>query len=420
MASVRKRQRSPYYFACYRDQHGQKRQVSTRECNRNRALKWAIGLEEACHHAQSREALLVEFNRLCEDLFGQPLRVDTTRAFLKKVAQERTGEIAGSSSERYQQVVAEFLTFLGPKADAPLRDVQRSEIIAFRTAVAERTTASTANAYIKSLKGFFSRALEDHVVFSNVTKNLKHLAEEKASPERQRQPFSAEEISKLIAAAKSDPDFREWVWMIQVGALTGQRLGDIATMRWDALKAFSDGIVTWQFKSGKTKRPMSLPFPASIVSAMSAELGTGSTGKSSQVFPGAGACYGVKKRTNTLSNQFYRIMVKAGIVPPRDHKAHSKGRGATRRASTRGFHCLRHTTSSVLYAVGAPRPVVMDYVGHETGEISDGYSHAEMLQKIEAMERVVAFTGLAKASSVTPVVATERSGEEQKGSGDPL
>ena len=100
-------------------------------------------------------------------------------------------------------------------------------------------------------------------------------------------------------------------------------------------------------------------------------------------------------------------MVKAGIVPPRDHKAHGKCRCGKRRASTRDFHCFRHTTSSVLYAVGAPRPVVMDYFGHGSGEISDGYSHAEMVQKIEVMERLAAATGITKASKVTPVVVAE-------------
>ena len=59
----------------------------------------------------------------------------------------------------------------------------------------------------------------------------------------------------------------------------------------------------------------------------------------------------------------------------------------------------------------------MDYFGHGSGEFSDGYSNAEMAQKIEAMERLAVVTGITTTSSVTPVVIAETPKADQ---GTPL
>lgn len=383
MASVRRRNNSPYYYACYRDQHGHKRQATTRETNRNRALRLAISLEEACRKHESREALLAQYNRISEDLFGKPLRVDTPRAYMNEVIGQRQGEIAESSVRRYRQVVDEFLEFLGPDADAPFRDVSYDQLIKFRAAVAERTSAANANAYVKCLRGFFSRAVDDLVIFDDPSKRIRSLVEEKRPAAARRRPFTTDELHKLLDTADV-----EWRGMITIAILTGQRLGDIAAMHWSDLKIHG-GTCVWAFRTEKTDREMSLPLPNAVVEKLVVDLKSGKIGADARVFPCAFAHYGAAKRSNTLSNQFHAIMSKAGIVAARDHKGGKEGRSAARAASQLGFHSLRHTVTSVMSAAGVPRAVVMDLVGHDSPEMSQVYTHTELSQKAAAQEKLL-------------------------------
>src|ERR1017187_8405958 len=127
-------------------------------------MRVSIALEEATRQRLSKVALLEAYNRISEDLYAAPLKVDKTRAFLETTINQRTGEIAEASVRRYRQVTKEFLAHLGPAADAPFRDVTFEQIVAFRTAVAERTSNSNANTYVKCLRSFFTRALEARVI----------------------------------------------------------------------------------------------------------------------------------------------------------------------------------------------------------------------------------------------------------------
>src|ERR1700678_631866 len=179
MASIRRKANSQFYFACFRGLDGARMQISTKETNRNRALRFAIALEEANRQRLSRIALLDTYNRVSEDLHVAPIKIDLTRAFLHGTIDQRKGEISENSLRRYQQVTAVFLEHLGPAADAPFRDVTFDQIVAFRTAVAERTSNSNANTYIKCLRSFFSRALAARVIMDDPTKRLKPLSKEK-------------------------------------------------------------------------------------------------------------------------------------------------------------------------------------------------------------------------------------------------
>ena len=50
------------------------------------------------------------------------------------------------------------------------------------------------------------------------------------------------------------------------------------------------------------------------------------------------------------------------------------------------FHSLRHTATSLLKNAGIPQSVVMDYIGHDSADVSHGYTHTgrEALEKAAA------------------------------------
>lgn len=388
MASVRKKSGSKFYFACFRGADQARMQVSTKEVCKKRAMKVAFALEEAAMQRASQSALLKNFNRISEDLYAKPMRVDTVRAFVDAVIAQRSGEISHASQKRYRQVADAFLTHLGPKADQPFRDVGYDSLVAFRNSVAERTTAANANTYMKCLRTFFTHGLAEQVITEDPTRRIKLLVEEKKPASEKRRPFTEDELVRLFQAAGETS--AEWKWMIVIASLTGQRLGDIATMQWSNVTCSNEDHVIWQFVTGKTRREMVLPLPREHFEAMAAEVGRRKTGKDTFVFPTAAARVSLSGRTNALSNQFAKIMAKAGLQPKRDHKRHKDGRNRSRTTSQLGFHALRHTVTSTLSAAGEARAVVMDLVGHDSAEMSQVYTHTELKQKAEAQKKLLA------------------------------
>lgn len=315
------------------------------------------------------------------------MRVDTVRVFMDAIIVQRSGEISPSSLRRYRQVVDALLVHLGSKADQPFRDIGYETLVEFRNSVAERTTASNANTYMKCLRTFFTHAMAEKVIAEDPTRRIKLLVEERKPASEKRRPFAEEELQRLFPAAAETST--EWKWMIAVGTLTGQRLGDVATMHWSNIAYAGSGFAVWAFESGKTRREMVLPLPSGYVEAMARELGGNGPGKDAFVFPSAAATVGKSGRTGTLSNQFTDIIARAGIQVDRDHKAHKAGRNRARVASRLGFHSLRHTVTSTLSAAGEARAVVMDLVGHDSPEMSHIYTHTELVQKAAAQEKLI-------------------------------
>ena len=78
----------------------------------------------------------------------------------------------------------------------------------------------------------------------------------------------------------------------------------------------------------------------------------GSDDPRAPLFPRAFAGRQRNVPTGALSNQFYRLMTKAGVVPARNNKATGKGRSAARTSNGLGFHCLRHTVPTLLKQSG--------------------------------------------------------------------
>ena len=80
-------------------------------------------------------------------------------------------------------------------------------------------------------------------------------------------------------------------------------------------------------------------------------------------------------RVATLSNQFGELLVDAGLREPRNHESRGIGRADKRAGMDVSFHCLRHTSVSLIKDAGVPSSVVMALVGHESISVSQHYTH---------------------------------------------
>jgi integrase len=171
--------------------------------------------------------------------------------------------------------------------------------------------------------------------------------------------------------------------MVLAGAYTGMRLGDVSLLRWENIDLAGREL---HFKTEKTGREQTIP----IAEPLHRHLldAAGSDDPRAPLFPRAFAERQRNVPCGGLSNKFYRLLTRAGVVPARDNKATGKGRNAARTSNGLGFHCLRHTATSLLKMSGASDVVAREIVGHETAAVSRTYSHIDAATLRAAIDRL--------------------------------
>ena len=92
------------------------------------------------------------------------------------------------------------------------------------------------------------------------------------------------------------------------------------------------------------------------------------------------------KHAGNLSNQFFKVLVDAGLAKKKTHKSTGKGRSAKREQNELSFHSLRHTATTLLKSVGVSEAVAMEFVGHDSRSVSRQYTHipTEILKQAAA------------------------------------
>jgi integrase len=158
---------------------------------------------------------------------------------------------------------------------------------------------------------------------------------------------------------------------------TGQRLGDIASLTWRNVDLDRGELA---FTTQKTKRRQLVPLATPLQKYLVEELNAGDN-PAEPLFPNAIAV----KRIGTLSNQFYEILVSAGLAVKRSHKTIGKGRHARRSFNEVSFHALRHTATSLMKNAGISPAIVGDIIGHDSPEVNARYTHIEESAKRRAI-----------------------------------
>src|SRR5262249_42871906 len=110
-------QKSPYWFASFRDQHGRRVRLSTKTTDetlaKEIAMKWAqlaqSGREKRLTESQCRKVIA----DLYERTIGEPLHFRTARAYLLEWLEDQKPNLELRSYWRYDQTVQEFLDHLG-------------------------------------------------------------------------------------------------------------------------------------------------------------------------------------------------------------------------------------------------------------------------------------------------------------------
>jgi integrase len=358
--SLWKREKSPYWICCYTSSTGQRLKRSTKQKDRKKAWEVCLAIERAENHAKNgtltEQAAKKIIGEILERTTGEPLHNYKVHDWLAHWLEMKAQVRAAKTIARYRQVIRDFITSLGNRANLALAHITSKDVLAYRNSIiATSKTARTANLSVKVVSAAFNAAVRQHIIESNPATALESLpikTEERAT-------FSPAQVSKLLRAAEGD-----WKGAILLGYYTGARLGDVANMRWSTIDLDQRLI---RFTPSKTKKPVTIPMHADLKRELFERPGIGKA----FLFPSlAGKGTGGK---HGLSGRFAAIMERAGIEGKITR--HAEGGRAT---SNLSFHSLRHSFNSAMANAGVSQEIRQKLTGHASAEMNARYTHREM------------------------------------------
>lgn len=320
------------------------------------------------HGAKKAGALTREFYL---SLAGEVAKSITLHAAVDQWLEDTETRTGTTTYAKYRTEVYGLRDYLNATEEAPALDEIDAHAIR-RYLQSRQKTTSTANANTgkKILSSFFEWHFKNDQLAANPVKKVSRLKESAVEKRRsKRRAFTLEEVQAAYEVAPDD----FWRFMLLIGFFTGLRLGDAVSLMWENVD-FKQGFI--RVRTAKTDKPVSVPIHPTL-GALLVQLAkqTGRVKPSGYIWPDRAASY-QKKRTGTLSNEFHRvILVAAGLVDARDHKAKGKGRDTRRAESHLSFHSLRHTFISLLKLTGGNQAIAKELAGHTSDLVSDLYTH---------------------------------------------
>lgn len=364
MASVRRRNESRFWYACITAPSGKQRQFSTGTEDKEDALAIARAAESALKRKERDPyALRTALNRIADEY--QPATDTDPSAWITQWAQSRRQELAPSTFSLYDQVAKEFSTSCKDAGVRTFSAVTSSFIRTMRDQWSTIHSPSTANKKLKILR----TALNSAPISENPAKSVPSIK----TPSTIRREFRPAEREKLLAHLTG-----EWLAITLLSLYTGgQRLNDLASLRWSAIDTQQASIT---FHASKTGKLVSMPLVSTVMDAI-ISLPAGEN-PSSPLFPQIASM----ARTSR-SNAFRTLLAEIGLARPVSRK--STNSSATRRQTQElGFHSLRHTATSLLKSAGVSDSIAMAIVGHSSAAVSRSYTHFDDATIRAALEKI--------------------------------
>lgn len=316
--------------------------------------------------------------RAVAEVQGVAGSVPTVRQYLATI-RERKQDRSQNSRARAHAVFEEFL---GDDADARIDLItpQRCREFVHWAARTKGVSMSTVKLFRMIISAAFNQAVDvDDILVKNpmhrvnVREEYVSVMGKEESAPMKRQPFTVEEIHRLIKEMPAP-----WCDMVAVSwYCMGLRLSDVCLMRWDAVD-LDKGTIHIEAEI-KTGQPRDIVICDALRQRLERIKGE-QTGNETYLFPAMAAQYEVNQSA-TISTRFTSMLQAMGIIG--DPIAEKK-KGARHRMSDKSFHSIRHAVVSVLRSNPAFTPdMVRDAVGHSSEAVEQGYYTATMAQRAQ-------------------------------------
>jgi integrase len=287
------------------------------------------------------------------------------------MAGEKEQSVAFSTAKFYRGTLAKLFAYFGARADEPISQITRADLIAFRAEVSRHVSPSTVNHDMVGVKAIFAAARSTGRLAEDPTEFIKPVRSE--PDEEPRRPFSLAELQVLLASVNE-----EWSSMIKVGLYTGARLSDVASLKWADIDFDRSEL---RFIARKTRKSVLVPLVGPLRAHLMARASTDDP--NAFVHGRAATSMSTRNGSATLSGRFGVLLEEAGLRPAKGPRTKGTRR---RHFDPLSFHSLRHTFVSLLKDAGAAQATVMEMSGHSSAEMSQLYTHVDR----PSMERAAA------------------------------
>lgn len=368
MASVHKdpRGRSPYYYALFYGADGRRKFRSTKARTRTKAMAIAVRWEDAARRGRKGEITAAQARKVLAEIVelstGESLTHYTVSSWLKEWLGVKNASATESTMARYRQVIRDFEYCLGPRAKSPLPSITPGDVAKFRDKLSKDGRApSTVNVVIKKILSVpFEDARRRGYILTNPVQGVDPIKGRGAEAKAGREPFSSEEVNKLLAVAEGD-----WKGAILCAVTTGLRLGDVVGLTWGDLDGKAGVLHVTTQKTGATVALPVHPDFAAWLEQQEQGIGQAPVFTSLHSRSTGG--------NNGLSRRFRAIMDRAGIT-----SRAVKREGAGRTRQSKDFHSLRHSFVSDLANAGVAPDVRQKLTGHADKKVHAVYTHHDM------------------------------------------
>lgn len=392
---------SKYWQAKMRGPNGKQLWLTTKLTKEDDALTVAKHWEAACLEAENKQFNQKKGDDLVQRIFLLTKCTATkkvTAKLVKILIEASTDEdslsfqqfccdkwlkrrqpprLSPSTFQRYQSVVHRFLDSLPERRrTGPIDSITVTDVQNF--AELERDSGkspSTVRVNCTILSGIFHTAQKQQLSSNNPCTGVEF---QRPDPD-ERKPFDEASVRKLLAAATP-----EWKGMILFGFQAGLRLSDAAGLTWANIDLQSRLLTFIPKKGSKTKSPSKRGHTEPLHDDLCAYLESlpASDDPNQALFP---TLKGARTSGhNGLSNQFSRLMVKAGIQKCSGQEKH----GAGRRFNALSFHSLRHGIVTRMTNAGVSPESRMLVTGHSSKAAHQGYSHPDLLLAKDAVAKL--------------------------------
>lgn len=367
MAYLWKAPESKYWQAGWRDENGKRRNKSTKivakASTRREAQKAADLFEEAANKRKTAKHLRKALNDLQREITGEDLAVPSFDDLGKQFLERKQGESAKATLDAYKGAVKTFSDWLGKRSAEEISTITAADLSRYRNHLHERIAPTSATNKIKALRAIFTIAQKQGFIDADPTADLKLVRKATATDEEvKKRPFTVPEMKAILRAATG-----EWKSMVLFGIYTGQRLGDLACLRWNAVDLERGQIEITTRKTGRTvKIPIAPPLAAYLEGREVPQ------NRAEFLHPELAALY-LEHGSPPVSNQFAEILAAVGLRKKISHRKTKAGRDGKRGKTEVSFHSLRATAATLLQEAGIPFAVTQEFIGHDSEAVHKVY-----------------------------------------------